>query len=161
MAEVGHIADAPAVGAHADACLVFRAGDVLGALRLGDVAETMRPLPVRPLAGAAAHLAGLTVMRGAPAPVVDVALLLTGRTAPPRRFVAARTPRGPVALATGEVLGVRPVVGRDGPVLVAAAAGLVESVGFVDDEPVFLLRGPGSVPDDVWARVPAGDGAAP
>jgi purine-binding chemotaxis protein CheW len=154
MAEVGHTADGRTL-----ACLVFRAGELLAALRLADVVETMRPLAVRAVAGTAAHLPGLTIMRGEAAPVVDLALLLTGRSAAARRFVAARTPRGPVALATGEVLGVRAVaagpVRGDAPLLGAVAARLVDVIGFLDDEPVFVLRAPGAVPDEVWAEIAA------
>src|SRR3954465_12779131 len=82
--------------------LVFRAGTMLCALRLDDVIETMRPLGIRPLAGTPPFVRGISIMRGVPAPVVDVARLVGGEQAEIVRFVAVRTERGPVAFATGE-----------------------------------------------------------
>jgi purine-binding chemotaxis protein CheW len=180
MAQVGQfvarsaLAEAPADSA----CLVFRAGRLLAAVRLGEVAETMRPLPVRPLAGTAPYVRGVALLRGRPAPVVDVARLLAGESAATDRFVAVRTGRGPVALATGEVLGVRhglADVTAHGPdddagdeaqvqqntALLGPAPGrLVAAIGALDGEPVFVLRNLGMVPDDVWTIVQS-DSALP
>ena len=61
--------------------LVFRAGSMLCALRLADVIETMRPLGTRPLAGTPAFVRGVSIVRGVPTPVVDVARLLGGARA--------------------------------------------------------------------------------
>ena len=58
--------------------LVFRAGPLLCALRLDEVIETMRPLDVQPLAGTPAFVLGISVLRGVPTPVIDVARLLSG-----------------------------------------------------------------------------------
>jgi purine-binding chemotaxis protein CheW len=41
----------------------------------------MRPLPVEPLAGAPEGVVGMSVVRGHPTPMVDLAALLTGRNA--------------------------------------------------------------------------------
>jgi purine-binding chemotaxis protein CheW len=120
--------------------LVFRAGELLCALPLEQVIETMRPLTVHGLAGAPAHVKGITIMRGVPTPVVDVAALVGGAAAPASRYVAVRTARGPVAFATGEVLGIgeaptaRPGEGSPVPVRLIAAVGTYQS------EPLFLLR---------------------
>ena len=139
-------------------CLVFRAGGLLAALRLEDVVETMRPLVVRPLAGTQPFVLGLTILRGRPAPVVDVALLLSGATAPATRYISAHTPRGPVALATGDVVGIRDAGGTDTlqqntAMLGPAPARLVSAIGSLDDEPMFLLQSLAVVPDEVWAAV--------
>src|SRR4051794_30092171 len=91
------------------ASLVFRAGPLLCALRLDEVVETMRPLETRPLGGTPAFVKGISVLRGVPTPVIDVARLLGGGDAVAERYVVARTERGPVALATGLVLGIRNV----------------------------------------------------
>src|SRR4051812_18892067 len=96
--------DEPAAGVGA---LVFRAGALLCALRLDEVIETMRPLAVRPLAGSPPYVLGVTIMRGRPAPVIDVNRLVGGEQTAVERFLAVRTERGPVAFATGAVLGIR------------------------------------------------------
>jgi purine-binding chemotaxis protein CheW len=156
MRQLGHQAE-PVDGATGAASLVFRAGPLLCALPLGDVAETMRPLDVRPLSGTPPWVRGISVMRGVPAPVIDVARLLTGEPAEVTRFVAVRTERGPVALATGAVLGIRTAVTGDrGPghaaLLTGGAAGrLVAGVAMLDAEPLLLLQSMRVVPDDVWA----------
>src|SRR6202041_1193103 len=56
--------------------LLFRARGHLCALPLAHVVETMRPLPVEPMAGAPPYVPGLGISRGRPAPAVDVARLL-------------------------------------------------------------------------------------
>jgi purine-binding chemotaxis protein CheW len=120
----------------------------------------MRPLTVRPLAGTPPFVAGMTIMRGLPAPVVDVACLLAGERPEPERFVAVRTGRGPVAFATGPVIGIRPAAAH-GPatahtgLLGGASAALVAGVGTLDGEPLLVLQGMRVVPDDVWAAAAA------
>jgi purine-binding chemotaxis protein CheW len=134
--------------------LVFRAGSMLCALRLDDVIETMRPLGTRPLAGTPAFVRGVSIVRGVPTPVVDVARLLGGEHAEVCRFVAVRTERGPVVFATGTVLGIRTTAAGDGsghPGLLGAAGRLVAGVSTLDDEPVLLLQSMRVVPDEVWA----------
>lgn len=176
MTQVGHsAAGAPAAptgpAPGTGACLVFRTGGLLAALPLEDVAETMRPLPTRPLAGTARHVLGLTILRGRPAPVVDVARLLAGTAAEATRFIAVRTGRGLVALATGPVLGVRPgladadtgeAVQQNTALLGPAPGRLVAGIGTLEGEPLFLLRSLSMVPHEVWSAVQdeESDGAA-
>jgi purine-binding chemotaxis protein CheW len=135
--------------------LVFRAGPLLCALRLDEVIETMRPLTVRPLAGTPSYVRGVTIMRGVPAPVLDVALLVGGKEADIVRFVAVRTERGPVAFATGPVLGIRPAAADAAPgpsgFYGGASSRLVAGVGTVDAEPILLLQSMRVLPDEVWA----------
>lgn len=144
-----------------DMSLVFRAGQLLCALRLEDVIETMRPLAVQPLAGTPAYVSGIAIMRGLPAPVIDVARLLGGHDAQATRFVAVRTDRGPIALATGNVLGIRPTLSdtdqQNAPLLGAAPARMVAAVGTVDTEPIFQLHSMRLVPDEVWAAAAPAD----
>jgi purine-binding chemotaxis protein CheW len=129
------------------ASLVFRAGSLLCALPLDDIAETMRPLPVRPLAGMPQHVAGVSVVRGTPVPVVDVAALLgdDSNTAP-SRFIVVRGEHGQAALATGDVVGIEEVA--------PARAGIAVR----GREPVFTLRGASVVPADAWATLEAAAG---
>jgi len=139
--------------------LVFRAGSLLCALHLDEVIETMRPLATHPLAGAPAFVLGVSILRGVPAPVVDVARLLGGGHAEPTRFVTVRTESGPVAFATGEVLGIRSTkadLGSQHAALLGSAPGaLVAGVGRIGAEPLLLLQSMRVVPEDVWAAAAA------
>ncbi|MEV7630480.1 chemotaxis protein CheW [Actinoplanes sp. NPDC089786] len=155
------MAQTEGAGAEGGASLVFRAGSMLCALRLDEVIETMRPLSVRALAGAPAFVRGISIMRGVPTPIVDVAKLLGGEDAEAVRFVAVRTERGPVAFATGEVLGVRPTPagGAYSGLLNGASSRLVAGVGILDNQPLLLLQSIRVVPDHVWATA-AGEAVA-
>ncbi|MEU4428201.1 chemotaxis protein CheW [Actinoplanes sp. NPDC024001] len=143
----------PATGAGVIA-LVFRAGPLYCALPLDEVVETMRPLPTRPLAGTPPYVRGLTILRGAPAPVIDVTRLLTGVDGEISRYVAVQAGRGPVACATGPVLGVRriDVAPPEGPaaLFTGVTKALIAAVGTVGTDPLLLLRSIRAVPDAVW-----------
>jgi len=135
--------------------LVFRAGSLLCALPLDEVVETMRPLSTHPLAGTPAFVLGVSIVRGVPTPVVDVARLLGGGSAEPSRFVTVRTGSGPAAFATGPVLGIRSATAEAGSqpaaLLGSTADGLLAGVGRLGAEPLLLLRSIRAVSDDVWA----------
>lgn len=141
------------------AALVFRAGSLLCALRLDEVVETLRPLETRPLAGTPAFVRGIAVLRGVPTPVIDVSRLLGGGQTEVDRFVAVRTERGAVALATGPVLGIRDVdanaAGGHPALLGARSSRLVAGVGTVGAEPLLLLQSMRTVPDEVWEAAAA------
>jgi purine-binding chemotaxis protein CheW len=134
--------------------LVFRAGSLLCALRLDEVIETMRPLATHPLAGTPAFVLGISILRGVPTPVIDVARLLGGGEASVTRFVAVRTERGPVAFATGDVLGIRNAVAdasaQHEGLLRSAPGALIAGVGRIGEEPLLVLQSMRVVPDDVW-----------
>jgi purine-binding chemotaxis protein CheW len=153
MGQPGHSAAPDETGGAMS--LVFRAGSLLCAVRLDEVVETMRPLPVRVLTGTPPYVLGVAIIRGVPTPVVDVARLLGGEQADTVRFLALRSDRGPIAFATGPVLGIRaaePDTDRAGhPVLLAGAASrLVTGVGMLDTEPLLLLQSMRVLPDEVW-----------
>jgi len=135
--------------------LVFRAGPLFCALPLADVIETMRPLSTRPLAGTPPYVRGLTILRGEPSPVIDMTRLLTGTTAEIDRYVAVRAGRGPMACATGPVLGVQTVhaTAPEGPstMFTGASRSLIAAVGRFGTEPLLVLRSIRTVPDEVWA----------
>jgi len=134
--------------------LVFRAGSLLCALRLDEVIETMRPLAVRRLAGVPSYVRGVTIMRGVPTPVVDVARLVGGEQGEVSRFVAVRTEQGPIAFATGPVLGIRATepdpAARHSLLLSDACSRLVAGIGTIDAEPILLLQSMRVLPDEVW-----------
>lgn len=139
--------------------LVFRAGPLLCALRLDEVIETLRPLETQVLAGTPAFVRGISVLRGVPTPVIDVARLLGGEETEVRRFVAVRTERGAVAMATGAIVGIRDVDTSEAgghPALLGAWSGrLVAGVGTVGAEPLLLLQSMRAVPDEVWEAAAA------
>ncbi len=134
--------------------LVFRAGPLFCALPLDEVVETMRPLPTRPLAGTPHYVRGLTILRGEPSPVIDMTRLLTGASAEIDRYVAVHAGRGPVACATGPVLGVQAVHASppDGPstMFTGASRSLVAAVGRFGTEPLLVLQSLRTVPEEVW-----------
>ncbi len=134
--------------------LVFQAGPLYCALPLDEVVETLRPLDTRPLAGTPPSVRGLTILRGAPAPVIDVTRLLTGTSGEIERYIAVRAGRGPIACATGPVLGVREIEVQppEGPaaIFTGVSKALIAGVGSIGSDPLLLLRGIRTVPDEVW-----------
>ncbi|HEY0001213.1 MAG TPA: chemotaxis protein CheW [Actinoplanes sp.] len=139
--------------------LVFRAGSLLCAIGLDEVVETMRPLETRPLAGTPAFVLGISVLRGVPTPVIDVARLLGGGPAEPERYVAVRTERGAMALATGVILGIRAIdaeaPGGHPALLAGGNSRLVAGVATIGAEPLLLLQSMRAVPDEVWEAAAA------
>lgn len=139
--------------------LAVRAGARMLALPIESVVETMRPMPVEPLAGAPSFVRGLAVIRGAAVPVVDVAELLGAAGEMPGRFVTLRLGARNIALAVESVLGLSALepsaLAELPPLLDRAANGAVESVGLLDAQLVLVLRAARIVPDDVWPLVEA------
>jgi purine-binding chemotaxis protein CheW len=122
--------------------LIFGVGRLLCALPVADVVETVRPLPVEPVAagdGGGGAVLGVAVIRGEAVPVVDTARLLGDPGADPTRFITASTPRGTVAFAAGDVVGVRTIAAPT-PAVQAPAAALVAAVGVLDGRPLLFLR---------------------
>ena len=141
--------------------LLCRVRERLCALPLEHVVETMRPLPVQPLAGSPAFVCGVSIIRGAAIPVVDMGILL-GTDDPPKptRFVTIRTGRtgeNQVALSVEEVVGVRELTLTSlrelPPLMGEAAAEVVYAIGTVDTNLLFALQAARIVPDSVWQAI--------
>jgi purine-binding chemotaxis protein CheW len=141
----------------ADLALICRVRTRLCALPLGHVQETLRPLPVEPVAGAPPFVLGLCVIRGAAVPVVDTAQLLGqasggGSAAGEARFVTLEVEQRPVALAVDAVLGVRPVPAGTlqalPPLLQQAAGDVVAAIGRLDAQLLLVLRSARLLPQD-------------
>lgn len=135
--------------------LVIRTGTHICALRLRDVVETMRPRPVEPVAGAPEVVRGLSIIRGAPVPVIDLGTLLgVGERSVPRRFVTVRTGARTVALSVDAVLGVRdiPPALQNGmpPLLHDARPDIVQAVSTLDEDLLLVLKAANLLPEDVW-----------
>lgn len=160
MGHAGHFASVPdgPVGqgdGSAAMALVFRAGRLVCALPLADVIETMRPLPTESLTGARAFVKGISIVRGVATPVIDVALLLGGETATVSRFVALRTTPGPVAFATGDVLGIRALgdagaTAAHAALLDGAPVHLVAGVGTFESAPLLVLHSMRVLAEEIW-----------
>ena len=63
--------------------LLVRCGESLCALPLAGVLEIMRPLPCEPVQNAPEFVLGMSLIRGAFVPVVDLAALVTGARGAP------------------------------------------------------------------------------
>ena len=133
--------------------LLCRVGDKLCGVPLAQVLETMRPLPIEPLA------LGIAVIRGRPTPVVDGRLLFGGdASAPPKRFVTLEvTTERTAALAVDEVLDVRsvsletlePLPG----LLRGERASAISTLGAIDRDLLVVLEGARLLPESCWLQV--------
>jgi purine-binding chemotaxis protein CheW len=135
----------------------------MSALPLEAVAETMRPLPISPVSAAPAFVRGVSLVRGSPSPVVNLALLLGGTQAEPgpgRRFVAMRVPEGNVALEVDEVVGLRWLQEQsleEAPALLQGTGeGHVERLGSLDGRLLAVLGTARLLPEDFWNRLRQG-----
>ena len=141
--------------------LMVRARAWMCALPLEDVEETMRPLPVAPVASAPAFVRGVSLVRGQSTPVVHLATLLGGEGAseagPEGRFVSLRVAGGRVALEVDAVRGLRWLdesTLNDVPSLLRNSAhGHLDYLGSVDGQLMAVLDAAHLVPQDVWARL--------
>jgi len=133
--------------------LLVRVATHTCALNLDHVIEVMRPLPIEALAGAPDLVRGLSVIRGAPVPVVALAALFDADGGTCTRFVVVRTGDKRVALAVEAVLGIREFARADyqvmPPLLRDAARGAVETVGALDAELLFVLNTASIIPEEL------------
>jgi purine-binding chemotaxis protein CheW len=127
------------------------------AIPLENVVEIMRVLPIEALAGAPTYVRGLSVVRGAPVPVVDIGLLIGDRSTQLGRLVVIRTGGRHVALQVDTVLGIHlldiETFGELPPLLRDVASDTVDAIGAVDEELLFALRATQLVPDSVFAEI--------
>lgn len=141
----------------ADWVLVCSVGSRRCALRLRSVAETMRPLPVDPIRGAPAFVMGLSMIRGAPVPVLDAGLLLFGvASAEAARFVTLDLGGRQVALAVTSVAGVRRLPAKASPLpplLAGEPSSRIEAVARLDSELHVVLGEARLVPESIWAEI--------
>jgi purine-binding chemotaxis protein CheW len=136
-------------------CLICRAGTQLCALPIEHVIEIMRGLPVEPIAGAPSYVCGLSVIRSAAVPVVDIGLLIGNLAVATARLVTIRVDTRTIALAVQSVLGISALENEafeQLPLLLRDTANeSVDAIGIRDDQLLFLLRSARLVPDDVLA----------
>lgn len=135
--------------------LLCRAGAILSALPIEHVTEIMRMLPLERLAGAPRYIVGVTVIRGAPVPVVDVGLIIGGESVPATRLVAIRAATRTIALAVDEVIGITRIAADVclPPLLREAGADTISAIGALDSELLVFLHTGRLIPEDVLAKL--------
>jgi purine-binding chemotaxis protein CheW len=141
--------------------LVARTRSYAVALPLGKVVETMRPLPIRPVAETPEFLLGLSVIRGAPTPVVDLESFLTGRPGKYNRFVTLTTRRTQqgrrVALALRSVDGVETIsagAASEKPKLTESArSDAVERLAALDGELALIFDSSKVISAETWQKL--------
>jgi len=154
----GENSAAPADGVGVGATwLLCRTGTMLCALPIGQVREIMRMLPIKPLAAAPRYVVGLSIVRGAPVPVVDIGLLVSDAATQASRLVLVEAGGRPIALAVQSVAGIADIgeaaLGQLPPLLQDSAADTITAVGARDSELLLCLRAGRMVPDQVFDRL--------
>jgi purine-binding chemotaxis protein CheW len=136
--------------------LIVSSGFRTLALPVHQVVETMRPLPIEPIAGVPDFVRGVSVIRGAPVPVVDLAAVLDadadGR--PFGRFVTLDLGARRLALGVEAVVGVRELDAARlealPPLLGGARGEIVEAIGVRDAQLLVVLRAARIIPESLW-----------
>jgi purine-binding chemotaxis protein CheW len=144
-----------------DIFLIIRVGAQVCALPLEHVEETMRPRPVRALAGVPHYVSGVALIRGNTVPVVDARVVLGERPVlPPTRFVTLRVAHRRVALGVDRVVALREIDASHTadlpPLLEHATEDVVSSMGILDAELLFVLRAGRLVPEPAWTVIEGG-----
>lgn len=140
--------------------LILELKGCICALPLTHVVETMRPLPVEPLAGAPSFVKGVALIRGTPTPVVDLGAFFGTPNELAERFVTVRAGDRQVAISVNAVLGIRDIdavlPNQDlPPLLQGAMEDLVEMIGTLDEQILMVLRQGWELPNEVWHALTA------
>ncbi|MFZ5896129.1 MAG: chemotaxis protein CheW [Myxococcota bacterium] len=140
--------------------LLFRKRDSVYALPLGDVLEIMRPLPLERIEGAPPFVLGLSMIRGESVPVLDLGVLLgADDNESSLRFIRLRVGTRCLALAVGEVLGIREVprthFAELPPLLTSTRAHLVEALGSLDSKSLQVLHSARVFAPPLLAAIPS------
>lgn len=131
---------------------------MLCAFPLAHVVEIMRALPTRALANAPEFVRGISIIRGEPLPVVDLALVLGAVSAGElTRFVVVRSGDRKVAVAVETVVGIRQAASEmlaGMPRLLSKAQpGIVTAIGALERELLLVLEATYFVPEVVWSSL--------
>jgi purine-binding chemotaxis protein CheW len=148
----------PAAKSGALPTLLCRQDAILMAVPIAHVRETMRPLPIEPVPGMPNFVLGVSVVRGAPVPVVDSAILLglaSGRCA--GRWVVLRAGARRVVLSVEAIEGIRDLtpemMGPLPPLLRDAGAEVIAQLGTLDADLLVLLRAGRLLSESDWSTV--------
>jgi purine-binding chemotaxis protein CheW len=118
----------------------------------------MRPLPVERLAESPPGVAGVSIIRGRPTPILDAGLLISPRPGAPTRFVIiAIDERRSIGLAVDEVLGVREL-GQSmlfglPPLLHENEGTGISRMASLDGELMVILETARIIPESIWAGI--------
>jgi purine-binding chemotaxis protein CheW len=139
--------------------LVVAVGSRFVFVPLAHVIEMMRPLPVEAVPGMPSFVMGLSVIRGAPVPVVDLATAMgvTERAAT-SRFVLLRLGDRRVALLVDTILGVRELDTAsmgEMPPLFRGASEIIEAMGTLDARLLVVLRATRILSEGAWQGIEA------
>jgi purine-binding chemotaxis protein CheW len=139
--------------------IIARVGARLCAIPLAHARETMRMLPIEPLADAPRFVLGLSIIRDQAVPVVDLAALL-GSEGARARLIALRVGERSVAVAVDAVVGVQRLetetLASVPPLVQVAGAEAIEAMGVLDAQLLVVLRASRLLSDDDWQRLAAG-----
>jgi purine-binding chemotaxis protein CheW len=140
------------------AVLLCHAGSLIYGLPLEHVLETMRPLPCAPLAGMPAFVSGISIVRGAPLPVIDLARLFGDPSQSQKtRLVIIKVEERRIALAVESVVGVQTLdlAASDvlPPLLQGADTELIRQIGCLDARLLVVLESGKIVPASLWASL--------
>jgi purine-binding chemotaxis protein CheW len=154
------VARTTAETASGELALVCRVRRLFVALPLAHVVETMRPLPIDRLSGMPEFVRGVSIVRGAPTPVIDAGKLLgSDDDAATTRFVVLRAAGRVLALSVESVLGVRALAAPESEALPALLAEAnpesVAALRVLDQELLVVLRAARIVPESVWSSLEA------
>jgi purine-binding chemotaxis protein CheW len=133
--------------------LVCRLEAELVALSIEQVGETMRALPIEPVADAPPFVRGVSVIRGVPTPVVDLGSLLRGAPHEGGRFVVIKTGKRRVALSVSDVVGVRTLQASELgalPPLLGEAQKAIQQLGALDAQLLRVIESTRIVPESLW-----------
>jgi purine-binding chemotaxis protein CheW len=138
--------------------LVVSVGSQACFVPLDHVVETTRPLPVETVVGTPPFVRGLSVIRGAPVPVVDLAAVIgAAETGSVSRFIVLRLGDRRVALAVDAVSGVREIDAASmeemPPLLGGASAEIIAAIGTLDTQFLLVLRATRIVSEDIWQKL--------
>lgn len=134
--------------------LLIRTGPYCCALPAPAVVEIMRPLPINKLENAPLGVIGVSIVRGIPTPVLDLAALLQENSPSAyTRFVSLRVGQRAVVLAVDTVIGIREFANSSQlpalpPLLREIRPEVIEAMTAVDSELVLVLKSAGLVSPD-------------
>ncbi len=139
--------------------LVTRAGGRYAAFPMSLVRETMRPMTCQQVAGFATWMLGIAIVRGVPAPVVDLGALMSGASSRAiSRFISLRSAEGVFVAAVDEVIGLRSfdaaTLSLMPPLLSAAGGGAIAGLGAIGHELMVLFDAGRLVPPEAWQAMP-------
>lgn len=145
--------------------LLCRVGSVVCGLRVENVVETLRPLPIESINGAPAFVAGVSVIRGAPVPVVDLPKMLGGGDAlRTGRFVVVKLGARRIALWVAQVIGLRTLEPGSlealPPLLDASRSEFIGALGSLDAQLLVVLESARILPESAWAMLGVGGAEA-